>query len=67
MQTIKVTTHWTADQAVYICEFLDELKQSIMTTYSDEIEQMTQELREDQLKDKEQQASEDWFDDEIPF
>ena len=68
MQTIKITTHWTADQAVYVCEFLDELKQAIMWTYSDEIEVMEKMERAFQ---EEQQAKKaepgDWFDDEIPF
>lgn len=70
MQTIKVSTHWAADQAVTVCDFLDELTSAILTKYRDEIEQMYEEDREYQEEQMEKQKlkePEDWFDDGIPF
>jgi hypothetical protein len=67
MQTIKVTTHWTADQAIYVCEFLDELRSVILSTYSEAIEQANREFREEQLAKQTPDDTEKWVDDEIPF
>ena len=67
MKTIKITTHWSADQALYVCEFLDELKCAILTTYSDEIEQLMEECKAEPANKQPTKEMDDWFDDEIPF
>lgn len=67
MKTIKVTTFWTAEEALCVCSFLDELRNSILTSYSEEIKQATEAFREEQLKKQTQAKQGDWVDDEIPF
>jgi len=67
MKTIKITTHWSADQALCVCELLDELKSGILTAYSDEIEQLMEECRVEQTDKQPIEELDDWFDDEISF
>lgn len=67
MKTIKITTHWSADQALCVCELLDELKSGILTAYSDEIEQLMEKCRIEQADKQPTKELGDWFDDEIPF
>lgn len=67
MKTIKITTHWSADQALCVCELLDEFKSGILTAYSDEIEQLMEECRVEQTDKQPTKELDDWLDDEIPF
>ena len=39
MKTSKITTYWTGSEAVTICEFLDEIRNAILTSHKTEIEQ----------------------------
>jgi len=53
MKTVKITTHWTAEQAGNIYMLLDELKSLIWQSYGDDIIKMHRENAHEQLKEKE--------------
>lgn len=66
MKILKITTYWTVEEAASACEFLDEIKNAILTAYRDEFEQYNQE-RYEELQQQNEKVEEDWCDDEIPF
>lgn len=67
MKTIKITAHWNVEQALCVCELLDELRSGILTAYSNEIEQLMEECKVEQANKQSTKEPDDWFDDEIPF
>jgi hypothetical protein len=58
-------THWEADEALSVIEFLDELKELLWLTYGEEI------IRQEYVDPKHHQHTEEQlsldFDDPIPF
>jgi len=44
MKTLKITTHWTAEQAEDIYTLLDDLKYAIWQSYGDDIVTMHREI-----------------------
>lgn len=53
MKTLKITTHWTADQAEDIYTLLDDLKSAIWQSYGEEIVSMHREIAFEQKKEGE--------------
>ena len=64
MKTVKITTHWTAEQAADIYLLLDELKSLIWQSYGEDIVKMHREIAHEQLQ-KEEESDE--FNDESIF
>lgn len=50
MKTLKITTHWTVEEADCIYRFLDELQCAIWESYGQDIERLNQEHCEEQLE-----------------
>ena len=65
MKILKITTHWTTEEADCIFSLLDELQSMIWESYGDDIAQMYQQMGEEQQKIK--REGEETFNDEIPF
>lgn len=63
MKTIKLVTHWTAEQADDIYRLLDDLKLAVWQSYGEEIVKMHQENATEKLREEEN----DHFNDELPF
>ena len=63
MKILKITTHWTPEEADAIYQFLDNYKEALWQSYGEDIVQMYKTTRDEQLGDYEETA----FDDEIPF
>lgn len=69
MKILKMTTHWTAEEADCMVRLLDEFQSAIWESYGDEIERLYQTDREEQLqlemeREREREASSL---DDIPF
>lgn len=63
MKIVKITTHWTTNQAESIYLLLDELQSIIWQSYGEDIVAMHQEMAREQQKMQE----DDEFNDELPF
>ena len=63
MQTIKIPTFWSAEEADLVDQFLGELQAVIWQQYHHDIEQMYDEVRKEQARHEDP----DGFDDEIEF
>ncbi|GEM_PF-2027102 len=63
MKTIKLTTHWTTEQAEDLYLFLDEIKTAIWQSYGEDIVKMHQEIATEKLLKEEN----DNFNDELLF
>ena len=63
MKTLKITTHWSTEEADGIYRLLDELQCAIWESYGKDIEQLYQSYREEQLERGEETLQRD----EIPF
>lgn len=50
MKILKMTTHWTAEEADCMFRLLDEFQSAIWESYGDEIERLNQTDREEQLQ-----------------
>jgi hypothetical protein len=61
VKTLKITTHWTPEEADCIYQFLGELQSAIWEAYGDDIEQMHRTIW------AEQKEREKTFYDDIPF
>lgn len=63
MKVLRITTHWTAEEADGIYQLLDEFKTVIWDHYGDDIVEMHKAIQ------LEQQASEEGreFNDDLPF
>jgi hypothetical protein len=64
MKTIKLTTHWTTEQADDIYVLLDAFKEAIWQTYGEDIIKMHQEVANEKVIEEEENNN---FNDEIPF
>ena len=53
MKTVKITTHWTAEQAADIYLLLDELKSLIWQSYGEDIVKMHREIAFEQKQEGE--------------
>ncbi len=63
MKTIKVTTHWTTEQAEDVYLLLDEIKSAIWQSYGEDIVKMHQEMvYEKRLKEESSITNDD-----LPF
>ena len=63
MKTFKITTHWTAEEADCMLQFIDELKSLLWRHYGDEIVEMHKAISVEQQKFEES----DEVDDQILF
>ncbi len=63
MKILKITTHWTAEEADCIYQLLDDMKVAIWECYGEEIIEMHKALRDEQLNDEDS----DPFNDELLF
>ena len=61
MKILKITTHWTAEEADCIYQLLGDLQSVIWQNYGEDIQRMHERIREEQLE------TEGAFFDEIPF
>lgn len=66
MKTIKITTHWTAEQAEEIYRLLDELKWAIWQNYGEDIAAMHRKATTEQEQEQEKKDNNE-FNDELPF
>ena len=60
MKILKMTTHWSTEEADCIVRLLDEFQSAIWESYGKDIEQLYQDYREEQLelnREKEKEAS----------
>jgi len=63
MKTLKITTHWSTEEAESVYRLLDDIQTAIWESYGKDIEQLYQHFREEQLElDMEETVS-----DEMPF
>jgi len=67
MKILKMTTHWTTEEADYLYRLLDEFQSAIWEQYGKDIEQRYEVHREEQWKLKKERESEVSSFDEIPF
>ena len=65
MDTTRLTTYWTADEAATIITFLDILRDALWETYGEQIATMLRDDYDDRIRDTNQYESE--FNDDIPF
>lgn len=65
MDTTRLTTYWTVDEAATIITFLDILRDALWETYGDQITKMLREDHDDRIRDTNQYEFE--FNDDIPF
>lgn len=65
MKILRITTHWTPEEADCIFSFLDELQSMIWENYGDDLAQMYQQMSEDQRITE--LEVEEMFNDDIPF
>ena len=59
MKTIKITTHWTTEQADDIYALLDDLKSAIWQSYGEDIVNMHREIAHQSLKEEKSRESKD--------
>ena len=65
MRILKMTTHWTAEEADCIYRLLEELQSIVWANYGNDITKMYQLMRDEQLEME--RDREDIIPDEIPF
>ena len=53
MKTLRITTHWTTEQAEDIYTLLDDLKSAIWQSYGEDIVTMNREIAFEQRKEEE--------------
>jgi len=53
MKTLRITTHWTTEQAEDMYMLLDDLKSAIWQSYGEEIVEMHREIAFEQKKEGE--------------
>lgn len=59
MRTVKITTHWTTEQAEDIYLQLEELKSAIWQSYGEDIIKMHRKIANEQLKKEKSSGSTD--------
>jgi|FLOH01.1.fsa_nt_gi hypothetical protein len=67
MKILKMTTHWTTEEADCLYRLLDELQSAIWEQYGKDIEQLYEAHREEQWKLKQARESEVSSFDETPL
>ena len=65
MNSTRLTTYWSSDDAATVIDFLDLLRDALWETYGNQITQMYREAYDDRFQDPNQCELE--FDDDIPF
>ncbi len=65
MNTTRLTTYWTIDDAATVIDFLDSLRDALWETYGEQITGMHREAYDNGIRDTNQCEFE--FDDDIPF
>lgn len=65
MRVTQLTTHWEAEEAFAVIEFLDTLRHALWNSHGEQIEQMLRGNNQDRRTDEEQMGFD--FDDPIPF
>ncbi len=63
MKILKMTTHWTPEEADCVYQFLDDFKDVIWQHYGEDIVQMHKAIHDEWRDDHEESD----FNDEIPF
>ena len=63
MKILKITTHWTPQEADAVYQFLDEFKEALWQQYGEDIVQMHKTIQDEWTDDHEDSE----FNDEIPF
>ncbi len=59
MKTLKITTHWTPEEADCIYQFLDDFKAALWQCYGEDIVQMHKTIHAEQQADYEEKESND--------
>ena len=67
MKILKMTTHWSTEEADCIVRLLDEFQSAIWESYGKDIEQLYQSHREEQLELNREKGKEASPLDENPF
>ena len=65
MNSTRLTTYWTIDDAATVIDFLDLLRDALWETYGEQITQWHREADDNRIQDVNQ--CELGFDDDIPF
>jgi len=63
MKILKITTHWSAEEAEGIYQLLDEFKDEIWKSYGEDILELHETMRFEKQDDDEHED----FNDETPF
>ncbi len=63
MRILKITTHWTSEEADCIYQFLDEFKKAPWQCHGEDSVQMNKTLQDEKRTGNEERT----FDDEPPF
>ena len=63
MRILKITTHWTPEEADCIYQFLDDFKEVLWQSYGEDIVQMHKTIHDGQQAGNEERS----FDDELLF
>ena len=59
MKTLKITMHWTPEEADCIYQFLDDLKQALWQCYGEDIVQMHKTIQAEQKERDAEKESHD--------
>ena len=59
MKTLKITTHWTPEEADCIYQFLDDFKQALWQCYGEDIVQMHKTIHAQQQERYEEKKPDD--------
>ena len=62
MRTLKMTTHWTPEEADCIYQFLDDFKEALWEYYGNDMVKMRK-----ASQDQQQTCHEEAFNDDLPF
>ena len=65
MRYTQLKTHWDAEEALSVIEFLDSLRSALWSNHGEEIEQMLRDSTQNHRSGEEQLGFD--FDDQIPF
>ncbi|WP_404357097.1 hypothetical protein [Methylotuvimicrobium sp. KM1] len=63
MKILRITTHWTPEEADCVYQFLDDLKEAIWQCYGEDILDLYKTIPDEQQAGPEESD----FNDEIPF
>ena len=63
MKTLKITTHWTPEEADCIYQLLDDFKEVLWQNYGDDIIKMHKAVHDEHLA----QVAQNTFDDDLLF